>query len=86
MELKRLEISAPYFSSKSDETLTGFIEFEGNAGKVTIQLTQAHVKGVLAVVADALVVASREVAEELTANIIEQAADNLLEAPDGDSE
>jgi len=80
MKLKRLEIAQPYFSD--DNKLTGSIEFEGNSGKVTIELTQEHIKGVLAVVADALVTASKEVATELTANIIESASDNLLEAPD----
>jgi hypothetical protein len=84
MKLKRLEIAAPYFATADKNDLDGFIEFEGNAGKVTIQLTQEHLKGILAVVADALVVASKEVAEELTANIIENASSNLLEAPDGE--
>ena len=81
MKLKRLEIAQPYFSDQTNK-LTGSIEFEGNNGKVTIELTQDHIKGVLAVVADALVTATKEVATELTANIIETASDNLLEAPD----
>jgi len=80
MKLKRLEISQPYFSAKDE--LTGEIEFESGNGKVAIQLTQEHIKGVLAVVADALVAASTEVARELTVDIIESASDNLLEAPD----
>ena len=80
MKLKRLEISAPYFTD--DNSLKGFVEFEGKGGKVTIELKQEHLKGVLAVVADGLVTATKEVATELTANVIETAADNLLEAPD----
>ena len=80
MKHKRLEIAAPYFSD--DNSLKGFVEFEGKGGKVTIELTQEHLRGVLAVVADGLVTASKEVANELTANIIECAQENLLEAHD----
>ena len=77
MKLKRLEIHAPYFGN--DNTLTGQVQFEGTHGDVALNLTQEQVVGIMAVVADAMVFATKELAEELTANIIEVAGRPQLE-------
>ena len=80
MKLKRLEISRDIWGS-DPEALKGEITYDSPAGKVNIVLKPEHLEGILAIVADGLVAASKEIATELTANIIENAS-NRLEAPD----
>lgn len=53
--------------------LMGEITFESPAGKVSMVLPEEHCARILALVADGLVASSREVAEELTAQIISAA-------------
>ena len=67
MRLEKLYINRQW----NGDDLNGEIEFSGKNGKVTITLTDEKIKSVIDAVADALVESSKEVAEKLTAEIIE---------------
>ena len=76
MLLKSLHMQRPYYPTTGP--LTGTIEFEAEHGKVELRLTEAACEQILRIVAGGMVDAAREVAEELTANII-TAASPMLE-------
>lgn len=78
MKLESLHLYSVGYGNEAH--LTGTVCFSSPKGKVELSLKQEHIKGVLKAVADGLVMSAQEVATELTANIIEEAAP-VLEAP-----
>lgn len=80
MKLERLEIKVanPFEDFKG---YRGEITFEGALGKVQIHVGDDLSRSILKVCADQIVAASQQVAEQLTANIIEQVAAPAIEAP-----
>lgn len=91
MILKSLSIRrrfVGYGDEPSPETLfEGSVEFEGRYGSVSCNLNGDTSRAVLAVVADSLVESSKDLADNLTAEIFNGAAlagdDPKLEAPLG---
>ncbi len=80
MKLERIDIRA----ARSYDKTTGYlgeITFDGPFGKVLIRTDDELSRAILSVCADKIVAASRQVAEQLTANIIEQVSAPALEAP-----
>ena len=73
MKLKYLHI----FSVCADGPLNGAIEFYGAHGEIKLSLKQEHIAGLLSVMAEGIVAAAREVAQDLTAETIEQAQNRL---------
>lgn len=67
------------FQGLKPGAIGGRIKFTGAAGNVEVVLKEHHVSAILAAVADSLVEHTRELANELTAEVIEHAA-NLLPA------
>jgi cobalamin biosynthesis protein CbiD len=61
----------------ADVRLQGTVKFSNASGEVQLTLRQEHIRGVLEAVADALVTSSREVANEMTAQIIEQSVPKI---------
>lgn len=66
MKMKNLWINRNQYTG----AFTGRIEFEGEAGAVTVNLSPDASGKMMAVVADAMVGAAREVAERLTAECL----------------
>lgn len=78
MILKSLQIARKDdWLDKSDGPLVGVVRFSGKHGEVSINLSEAAAKRILAVVADGIVEASQEVAKELTADVLNQTAPAL---------
>lgn len=82
MILEALRIDRGYISAydRANGTispLTGEVTFAGSNGKVQLALNEETSKKILAVVAEQLVESSKELAEKMTAEII-QAAPALL--------
>ena len=74
MLLEKLVIRRPWRVTQEDEIqYEGEIEYAGSAGKVTINLTDQVSRKILAVVADQLVESSKQVAHNLTAEVIANA-------------
>ena len=76
MILKILSIRRRYDSDEYETT----VEYSSNHGDVRLNLTQAQTAGILDVVAESIVSASRDVASSLTAAAL--SAGNLLEVDD----
>lgn len=72
MKMKELHIEEIPSYVDSSGNYRGKIKFSGNNGVVEIHLNHERIKKILAVVADALVETSKDVAENLTAEIINQ--------------
>jgi hypothetical protein len=72
MILQQLTISQVY-KYKKDEPLRykGAIKYAGDYGEVSVTLNDETSRRVLAVIADQLVETSREIAQDLTAEIID---------------
>lgn len=78
MKLRHLDLH-DYFND--GRPLEGSVTFQDSHGNETkLKLAPEHMQGILAVVAEALVQSARELAENLTANIITDAG-HRLEAP-----
>ncbi len=89
MKLERIEIAAPR-SYDNFKGYRGEITFNGSRGRVQIQVGDALSRRILRECAAEIVAASREIAEELTAEIIESVGEPpaapALEAPaEGDA-
>ena len=80
MLLKRLEIQREYWVV--GKPLKGSIEYEDPVGEVKITLDEEQCARMLAIVADALVVSTKKIANELTANIINAPKLPELKQPD----
>ncbi len=72
MRLNKISIERRPSYHKNAGQLEGEVEFESETGVITLRLTPSHVEQIINVCADSLVVVSKEVARELTAEIIEQ--------------
>ena len=80
MKLESINIHA----ARSYDKTTGYlgeITFDGPLGKVQIRTGDELSRRILNECAEEIVAASQQVAEQLTANIIEQVAAPALEAP-----
>jgi hypothetical protein len=78
MELESLVLTG----SKSYDDWNGYrgsATFSGKLGRVQLQLSESLSEQILSVCADALVAASKQVAETLTADVIEQVASPAIE-------
>lgn len=85
MNLKSLNLSRNDYGFAYQGTppgcIGGTISYDGEGGQVTIRLTRAHVAQILAIVADAMVETTRELANNLTRETIEHAT-SALPAPE----
>jgi hypothetical protein len=79
LRLKSIIINRSYYG---EQALRGTVEYESGTGKVEVNLTQDQLAGVLAVVASAIVAASRELASDLTQAIVSDAARALEDKSD----
>ena len=67
MILKSLLIRKSYsYDAKTNAVYTGEVEFTSQHGEIKLNLTPEQVEGVLAVCAESVVAASKDVAESLT--------------------
>ena len=73
MILERLSMSRGYYYGEDAPPLTGEIQFKGKTGTVQIQLNEATSFKILSVVADQLVESSKELAMDLTKEVLEAA-------------
>lgn len=78
--LRSLHIHKPY--GRSDKTYEGSIEFTGQNGEVKVRLDPKLSAAVLAVCAEAVVEASKAVAEAMTIDFTEALEAPALEATD----
>lgn len=68
MELSSLYLTRNMYSMNKE--ISGTIEFVGPAGKVSLQLTPDNCRDILKVIASRLVEQSKEIAANMTADII----------------
>ncbi len=71
MNIKTLHMYRDTYGSTAGK-VTGKIEFESEYGEVSLILTPEHCEQILRICADSLVQVSKEVATELTREVIEQ--------------
>lgn len=85
LKLKELQITRGYFGDQPLICSATFTDVNNGNQKseIKIQLTEEQTKGVLVVIADSIVAASKNVAENLVAAVIEQAVP-AIEAPKQD--
>ena len=79
MKLEELHIHGNHRYS-SNTGYSGSIKFSGGRGTVELKLDDTLSRRILAICADEMVIASKRVARELTAEIIEQATVPAIEA------
>lgn len=82
MKLEQLSISRNTYNFAFDgvapSAIGGKVKFsDPNSHEVTLILTPAHIDRILAIVAETMVETTRALAEDLTANIIQHAAQLL---------
>jgi len=83
MKLKRLTIGLKNSWDKDCNTYEGEIEFFNGHGGIKINLTEDQIAGILPVVADNLVTATKEATEAMTASVIEAIANKPVKQLEG---
>jgi hypothetical protein len=83
MRLQKIYIRRPW---NDEKRLEGSVEFAGKSGEISLHLTDELSRRVLEVVADELVASSRQVAQDLTREIIEAHAPALPAGEVGDED
>jgi len=81
MILEKLEIERKHWGP-NEGRMAGSIKFTNPAGEVSLILTDKHIQEILKICADSIVTISKEVATELTAQVIEQAHIKQLSGSD----
>ena len=79
MNIKELRIARQEYGEDKGK-LMGQLKVDSQEGAITINLTHEHAQKVIAMCADSLVVVSKEVANEMTAELLEQSSVPLIEA------
>lgn len=79
MRLKSLTISRNDYGycDKEKDVLYGSIEYSGQYGEVKGNLTQQHCAEIIKLVAKAIVATSQDIANNLTAEVLEQSSQAL---------
>ncbi len=72
MRLNKISIERRQSYEKNPGQLEGEVEFGSETGVITLRLTPKHVEQIINICADSIVAVSKEVAQELTSEIIEQ--------------
>jgi hypothetical protein len=80
MRLEQLHVSRDAYGETKGQ-LRGRVEFTGSYGKVELALDEELSLRIVRICADAIVAASREVAEKMTAEVIEGSVPQLTGEP-----
>ena len=81
MKLETIYLTRTGYGPTPDQ-ITGKVKVSTQSGEIELKLSPEHIRGVLALVADALVAQTRELATEMTTEVIEHAGQPmLLETP-----
>ena len=77
--LKSIYLSVQDYGKEKGQ-LTGTAEFQNEFGEMKISIRQEHAARIVEVLAEALVATTRETAQLMTSQVIEQFSGKLLEA------
>ena len=87
MKLKTLTIRRAASYEHHAGQMTGAVQFEGDTGSITLPLNESICSQIIALCATKMVESTKDLAENMTAEIIEEGASvPLLESPNNEDE